>query len=266
LHRWTALTHWLAHSHWKYITYLLQTYAKEKKIDFEIKPIETKKRYVLVIDQILDLIKGGAFKVGDKLPPERTMASKLDVSRPSVREAYCVLEIVGILESKVGSGTYVKSNDIDQISLSKIRDISRIEESPYEILEVRKIIEPEIVSLAVQNATEEDVIEIERILQKMKLEKEENEKYSVETDALFHLRIAQSAGNTVLLNIMKYINDLLRERLWDRIIDSPDIRPGDLVRDIQFHENVFQCIKTRDKNSVRPIMLKRFNELQKSIE
>ena len=69
------------------------------------------------------------------------MAEKLEVSRPSVREAYCVLEIVGILESKVGSGTYVKSGDIDQISINKIRDISTQEESPYEILEVRKIIE-----------------------------------------------------------------------------------------------------------------------------
>ena len=97
------------------------------------------------------------FKAGDKLPPERTIAAKLGVSRPSVREAYCVLEIVGILESKVGSGTYVQSNNIDQISMSKIRDISTQEESPYEILEVRKLIEPEIVSLAVKNATDKEV-------------------------------------------------------------------------------------------------------------
>ncbi|MCK5093139.1 MAG: FadR family transcriptional regulator, partial [Spirochaetes bacterium] len=84
-------------------------FNRGRKIDFDIKPIETKKRYVLVIDQILDLIRDGAFKTGDKLPPERIMATKLKVSRPSVREAYCVLEIVGILESKVGSGTFVKA-------------------------------------------------------------------------------------------------------------------------------------------------------------
>jgi GntR family transcriptional repressor for pyruvate dehydrogenase complex len=232
----------------------------------DIKPIETKKRYVLVIDQILDLIRGGIFKSGDKLPPERTMASKLGVSRPSVREAYCVLEMVGILESKVGSGTFVKSSDIDQISISKIRDISNQEESPYEILEVRKIIEPEIVSLAATNSTEEDVQDIERILNKMKAEMQENGTYNVDTDALFHLRIAQATGNTVLFNVMKYIMDLLRERLWYTIIDGPSVTEGDLSKDMQFHNDVLRCIREKDLTSIRPIMTRRFNEIQKSIE
>jgi GntR family transcriptional repressor for pyruvate dehydrogenase complex len=238
----------------------------EKKIEYDIKPIETKKRYVLVIDQILDLIRNGMFRVGNKLPPERMMATKLKVSRPSVREAYCVLEIVGILESKVGSGTFVKSDDIDQISLNKIRDISTQEESPYEILEVRKIIEPEIVALSVENSDAEDVLEIEKILEKMKTEIEENGIYKVETDALFHLRIAQATGNSVLFNVMKYIMDLLRERLWDIIVDGPASQPEDLQRDIQFHEDILKCIKKKDVKSVKPLMIKRFNDLQSGIE
>jgi GntR family transcriptional repressor for pyruvate dehydrogenase complex len=238
----------------------------EKNIEYDIKPIETKKRYVLVIDQILDLIRNGMFPVGDKLPPERMMATKLKVSRPSVREAYCVLEIVGILESKVGSGTFVKSEEIDQISLNKIRDISKQEESPYEILEVRKIIEPEIVTLSVEHSDAEDVREIEQILEKMRSETAENGIYKVETDALFHLRIAQATGNSVLFNVMKYIMDLLRERLWDIIIDGPGSQPEDLQKDIQFHENILNCIKKKDVKSVKPLMIKRFNELQKGIE
>jgi GntR family transcriptional repressor for pyruvate dehydrogenase complex len=236
------------------------------KIDLDIKPIETKKRYVLVIDQILDLIKGGVFKAGDKLPPERTMAAKLGVSRPSVREAYCVLEIVGILESKVGSGTYVQSNNIDQISMSKIRAISTQEESPYEILEVRKLIEPEIVSLAVNNATDKDIREIEEILQKLKAETEEKGVYSFETDTMFHLRIAEATGNSVLFNMMKYIMNLIHERLWNSIIDEPEALKDDLMNDIDFHESIFNCIKNGDANQVRPIMVKRFNEMQKRIE
>ncbi len=194
------------------------------------------------------------------------MAVKLKVSRPSVREAYCVLEMVGILESKVGSGTYVKSSNIDQISISKIRDLSRKEESPYEILEVRKIIEPEIVSLAAKNSTEEDAREIEMLLEKMKSEMSNSRAYSMDTDALFHLKIAQTSGNAVLFNVMKYIVDLLRERLWDRIIDGPTVKPEDLKKDIKFHEDIVRCIKNRDLKSVRPIMIKRFNEIQKGLE
>jgi len=237
-----------------------------KKIKYDIKPIETKKRYVLVIDQILDLIRGSAFKVGDRLPPERLMASKLGVSRPSVREAYCVLEIVGILESKVGSGTYVKSNMIDQISISKIRDISNKEESPYDIIEVRKMIEPSIVALAVKNSTEEDVEEIRSILDRMKAEMKENKVYSADTDALFHLRIAQATGNAVLFNVMRYIVDLMRERLWDRLIDGPEVTKEDLRDDMKFHEDILDCFKKKDVKRVRPVMLKRFSDIQRGLE
>ena len=60
-----------------------------------------------------------------KLPPERLMAKKLGVSRPSVREAYSALEIAGILESRAGSGTYVKSVNINKFYLNKIEDISK---------------------------------------------------------------------------------------------------------------------------------------------
>ncbi len=229
-------------------------------IDFEIKPIETKKRYVLVIDTILDFIKEGAFKTGDKLPPERLMAEKLKVSRPSVREAYCVLEIVGILESKVGSGTFVRSGDIDQISINKIKDIATEEESPFEI------IEPEIVAMAVKNAVEEDIKEIEKLLNIMKSEVESSGRYSVDSDARFHLRVAQASGNAVFFNIMKYIMGLLRERMWDLIIDGPLVNTKDLKSDLEFHENILNCIKENDPKSVRPNMMRRFNEILKVIE
>ena len=183
-----------------------------------------------------------------------------------MREAYCVLEIVGILESKVGSGTYVRADDIDQISLNKIKDISNEEESPYEILEVRKIIEPEIVTLAAKNATEEDIRDIDKILKKMKSESQENGVYNVGTDAHFHLRIAQATGNALLFNVMNYIAKLMREMLWGRIIDGPDTKPEDLAKDMRFHEDVLNCIKNKDVKSARSIMVKRFDEMQKKIE
>ena len=190
----------------------------------------------------------------------------MKVSRPSVREAYCVLEIVGILESKVGSGTFVKSGDIDQISINRIKDIATEEESPFEIIEVRKIIEPEIVIMAVKNAAPEDIKEIQKLFDMMKSEVESSGRYSVEADARFHLRVAQASGNAVFFNIMKYIMDLLRERLWDFIIDGPLANSEDLKRDFEFHKDILRCIKENDQKSVRPNMLKRFNEIQKVIE
>lgn len=143
---------------------------------------------------MLDLISKGSFTIGEKLPPERLMAKKLEVSRLSVREAYNALEIAGILESRAGSGTYVKSTNINKFYLNKIEDISKKEESPYEILEVRKIIESEAAYLAAKNATAEDIEGIENVLQNMKFEMENDSSYLLETDALFHMSITRQVG------------------------------------------------------------------------
>ncbi len=237
----------------------------EEIISIDIEPIETKKRYALVIDKILELLEKGAFKINEKLPPERVMAKKLGVSRPSVREAYSALEIAGILESRAGSGTYVKSININNFFMSKIEDISSKEESPYEIIEVRRIIEPEIVALAAKNATSKDIKEIERILGKMKLEIKNSGSYTLETDSLFHIKLAKTSGNGVLLNLMKYIIDLTKEKLWGNIREKIVNIPGHLEHDIKYHEDIVRYIRNKDVKNARSLMRKHFNEIKKEI-
>ena len=237
----------------------------EPKIEFEIKPIETKKRYALVIDQISNLIKKGAFKKGDKLPPERIMAKKLGVSRPSVREAYSALEIAGILESRVGSGTYVQSENINGFFEKKINDIAAKEESPYEIFGLRKIIEPEIVALAAKNAKPENISEIESILKRMKSQIKDGQSYTLETDRMFHLTIAKASGNSVLLHTLRYVLDLTEEELWKKIRGQIIKSPEHLTKDIEYHEKVFNCIKNKDVKNARIIMKKHFTEILKEI-
>ena len=117
-----------------------------------------------------------------------------------------------------------------------------------------------------QGLDPEFIKEIEKLLDRMKSEVENSGTYSVETDARFHLRVAQASGNAVFFNIMKYIMDLLRERLWDFIIDGPLANAEDLKKDLEFHEDILRCIKENDQKSVRPSMLRRFNEIQKVIE
>jgi len=230
-------------------------------IEYNIKPIEVKKKYSLVIDQILELIKNGVFKVNGKLLPERIMAKKLGVSRPSVREAYSALEIVGILESKVGSGTYVKSKRISNILKLKIEDISEKEDSPYEIISVRKLIEPEVLYLATKNATSEDIAEIEQIFNIMKNEINDLGCYTLKSDALFHLGIAKASGNLVLLKLIEYIIELTDERLWKNIREKIIKTPSYIEHDIRHHENMVQCIKKRDLKNARKIIKKHFGEV-----
>ena len=233
----------------------------------EITPIKTKKRYVLVIDKLLELIRSSDFNEGDRLLPERLMAEKLGVSRPSVREAYCVLEMVGILESRVGSGTYlVSKKDLGPGFLEQIERISRKEESPFEILEVRKIIEPEIVSAAIRNATPQDIREMEGLLARMKAEIQQDGKYTTKTDTEFHLKLAKMSDNMVLVNIMHYIVRLMQEQLWNRIVDGPEAGPKLVQQDLEFHENIVEHVKNGNTDRLRSFMIDHFTAMQKVID
>lgn len=235
------------------------------KADGHLKPLDLKKRYVLVMNQILDLIKRGIYSEGDILPPERVIATRMGISRPSVREAYSALEIAGILESRVGSGTYVKSANLGQIMKKEIKNISTREESPYEIFEVRKILESETVALAARHAAGADVEALREILGQMKKEIRGKGSYSLGTDATFHLKIAEMAGNSMLLNVMRYVVDYSKERLWKLMRAKLITLPGHKEKDIAFHVAIVRSIEQRDSVRARSLMNQHFTQLQKEL-
>ena len=74
-------------------------------------PIEPRRLYRQIADQLRQLIQTGEFAVGSKLPAERDLATKMGVSRPSVREALIALEVEGLVEVRMGSGIYVRAID-----------------------------------------------------------------------------------------------------------------------------------------------------------
>jgi DNA-binding FadR family transcriptional regulator len=193
------------------------------------------------------------------------MAKKLGVSRPSVREAYSALEIAGILESKVGSGTYVKSENINDFLKKKIEDIEAKEESPYEIIGLRKILEPEIGALAAKNAKPENIAEIENILKKMKSQIKDNKSYTLETDRMFHLAVAKASDNSVLFNVLQYIINLTEEEIWKKIREQIIKSPQHLDKDIEYHEKVLDYVKNKDVKNARLVMKKHFSDVLKEI-
>jgi GntR family transcriptional regulator, transcriptional repressor for pyruvate dehydrogenase complex len=230
-----------------------------------IKPIKVKKRYVLAIEQILNLLKEKYYKLGDRLPSERVMSNRLGVSRASIREAYSALEIAGVLESRIGSGTYIKSEDIDPFYENKIKNISSKEHSTYEVLELRKVIEDMAVSLAVKNAVYEDILELENILIKMKSEMKPGKAYTLDTDALFHLLIAKSGGNAALFDVLFNVLKVYKGKLLNSVIEILEKSPGYLDKDIEFHSNMVKYIKNKDLKNARYVMRKHFDEIEKYI-
>jgi len=116
------------------------------------KPVESKRLYQQIADQIRELIEAGAFEVGSRLPAERDLAQQLGVSRPSLREALIALDVEGSVEILGGSGVYV--------SALQDRPAKRTEslgESPTELMQARSVIEGDVVVLACAHMTDADL-------------------------------------------------------------------------------------------------------------
>ncbi|CAM3930699.1 FadR/GntR family transcriptional regulator [Bordetella tumulicola] len=162
-------------------------------------PIEPRRLYRQIADQLRLLIQSGEFPIGARLPPERDLALKLGVSRPSVREALIALEVEGLVEVRMGSGIYVHSRDAAN---------SVVAESPLETIRARQLVEGELAAQAAELAQPTQVAALREALQTMRDEAAAGQ-VPIQGDRLFHLRVAEMTGNSVLLRV---VGDLFDER------------------------------------------------------
>lgn len=147
-------------------------------------------------------ISQGKYRVGDKLPAEREISERFEVSRTIVREAMVMLEVERLVEVKKGSGVYViKVPELIQDEQpNELRDVG-----PFELLQARQLLESSIAEFAAQQATKQDIQILRNILEsEKKLLLENEDDYSADRE--FHLALAQITGNDVLIQ--------LQEQLW----------------------------------------------------
>jgi len=148
-------------------------------------PPDTRKLYRQVADSIMALIKTGDYKPGSRLPSERDLAVAYKVSRPTVREAMIALEILGLVESRHGSGIYITQDPPAQMGADDL-DIGA-----FELTEARRLFEGEAAALAATTITDEQLAELETIIADMI--KENNRRQTGEmADRRFHVAIARA--------------------------------------------------------------------------
>jgi len=216
-----------------------------------------------IVKQVLDLIKEGKLKPGDKLPSERILTEKFGASRPSLREALSALEILGVIESRGGKGNFIK-NDLKSPSYEeKIKELGE-EQSPFELLEVRKVIETETASLAARRATKEDIENMEKLINKIK-EAPAEISQALDLDYEFHLSIAKATHNSLFAQIMIYLMEGLRENLWRNTIRKTWGIPGQPHRCIREHTAIFSAIKNRDSKSAKKKMYEHLMGVEKDL-
>jgi DNA-binding FadR family transcriptional regulator len=167
--------------------------------------VESPRLYRQIADQLRGLIERREFGVGSRLPPERELAGKLGVSRPSVREALIALEVEGIVRIKMGSGIYV----LDQPAGSR-RKVARPEgEGPFELLKARELIESGICREAAKLIAPSDIAALDAVLLQMGTGGLSSDEL-IRLDRAFHVTIAGTLGNGVLV---RCVGELFDQRI-----------------------------------------------------
>jgi len=213
--------------------------------------LDSDRSYQKLAASIATLITEGEFKVGDRLPSERALADRFSVSRTLVREAIIVLEIQGNVEVRGGSGIYVCAPVAGAVAPPSAYALSP-GPGPFELLRARCLIEAEIAAVAAENRKDGDLDRIYSALVEMRdnmHDKEVNEA----ADRLFHLRIAESTGNSVLLQMVTAVWDHTRAPIWSQLeahFHTPALRRASQ----DDHQRVFTALLERDADAARKAM------------
>ncbi len=175
-----------------------------------------------------------------RLPPERDLALSMGVGRRAVRRAMEVLEAEGTIWRQQGKGTFVGCRP-----MAANGNLSALAErtSPAEVMETRLILEPGLARLAALRASRDDIDALERLARKT-ASAGDDDGWEL-WDSAFHRRIAEAAGNMMLLSVLDAIQRVRKEPEWRRLRASARTEEGRRVNALE-HDEIVASIARRD--------------------
>jgi DNA-binding FadR family transcriptional regulator len=224
-----------------------------------LQPIETRRLYRQIADQVAGLIARGEFAPGSRLPTERALAQLLGVSRPSVREGLIALEVEGLVDVRVGSGIYVR-----RARGGADADILGDSPGPFELIRARRAIESEVAEMAAGAARAADLSGIAEAVRLMKGDIHGGDAYET-GDRLFHVRIAEATHNGVLASIVKMLWDLRDSPVYASLLRHT-ATDGVRARSIADHERILKALAARDPAGAKRAMQKHIDRVAREYE
>ena len=204
---------------------------------------------ISVVDQVYDYlvrqITDGEYKAGDKLPSENELASRLGVSRATVKVAIQKLNTMGVAETRIGDGTYIKDFGFSNY-FSELLDANIIQADQKQIHNFRVLLEYCAIRLIAMNPIDDDQFDVlAGILARMKIAIRENKNDDFHRAHYeFHHQICQMAGNIFFIKLYESLDSLLAatyrrnaEKTWESLGREETIR---------HHEAIFNALKERN--------------------
>jgi DNA-binding FadR family transcriptional regulator len=220
-------------------------------IHFE--PVQTRRTFEEAILQIVGKIRSGQLRAGDRMPSERRIASQMEISRPTLREAIRVLVNAGVVEVRPGaSGGITVVSDYVPPDLLQTRSEMRMSEVAG-VLEARRMIEPRVAQLAALRATESDFAAMETTIEEQQrvaaTDFIRNEDRFLQLDVQFHLCMARATRNDTIAKLMTMLLSEL-EIARDMAVHLP------LVPDwaIDVHRRTLAAIRAGNMELIEEVM------------
>jgi GntR family transcriptional repressor for pyruvate dehydrogenase complex len=234
-----------------------------------ISPINAKKVSQLIIEQFINMIKEGKLKMGDRLPPERTLAEMFNVSRASVREAFSAMEIIGLIEVRQGEGSYITELNIGPFINTIAPLFVQNETMESDLLEFRKLIEIEAVRLAAKKQVLDTQVKDKKSrLNIAFLEKQLSIMYEAlnkndinlgaEADIQFHKAIFKLTDNIILIKASECIAYILESSV--KFNRTKILTDSNNTKELYSqHYQIYEAIKLGNSELAAQIMEKHLN-------
>ncbi|MCD6142639.1 FadR family transcriptional regulator [Candidatus Bipolaricaulota bacterium] len=230
--------------------------------------VRPQKVSAVVAEQIIAAIKQGDFPVGSKLPSENELAERMGVSRPTIREALAALTAVGLIESKPGSGNYVRNGTalIDTIGNEAVLVLEN-EDSCIEIMEARGLFEPPVAGLAAQKRTEADIENLKAVHARLQeLAKEGDPDAYLDADKEFHLAVIAAAHNNLVSNVLVPLINTMDQKLYREFTSHYYFKDRMGLQEVAgLHDKILAAIIASDPDRAAAEMREHWERMQEVV-
>ena len=222
-------------------------------------PVRTVRLSEEIIRQIAALIAAGSLKLNDKFPSERELQERWQVSRPVLREAFRVLEMQGVVESRQGAGRYLRSDHVPEPFRQRR---SKLQASPHFLLqlwEAREGLESKAAALAAKTATRQQVAAIGRTIKALrKITLKEFQRSNLNRD--FHMNVAAASNNPFLQDM---ISALITRSTAAGFKEAMDDKGWAELEGR--HERIYAAISDGDSEAAQKAVADHFKAMRRSI-
>jgi GntR family transcriptional repressor for pyruvate dehydrogenase complex len=223
-------------------------------------PIERRKTYELVAENLLEGIAERRLTPGETLPTERELTESFRVGRSSVREALRMLESKGVIRA-AGNGSFVVADAANLLDGSLQLMLSLERSNLRELFEVRRILEGELAALAAERRSDDDLTRMAEAIAVMDaaLSEDDQDGYAA-ADVRFHLTVAEASGNRIAEHMMLAIRGVLRLALEAifRIAGSPERSQGQ-------HRGIMEAIAGGNADEARRRMIEHLTRVEADV-